>query len=737
MVKTSRERFDSAGQIKQISRRFGYSTIRTIQTTSHDEIAFTGHRSASVSVLHGLNGLTDWPSDQLSVEGRIAILGADPKTRRHVLGKPGRYEMVHSGNSFAECERASVAVSSALALPAILGVVGLALEFGDALVTRAETQLVADLAVHAAILAYRESGDTQAMTLAARNVAQLNGIAPDETFVVLDSDNSSGPVARVRITTPRPLVLSRVFAASNSLDVTVRSAATLDHGQAACVQALDANGAGISLSGGTSITTAGCAVSSNASVTATGGSRIETETLSYDSSTAPVFSGGASISAPDGSAARIVRSSAPDPLAGNAAISLAEGRLTTVAAMQAPTMPSVTTGPNIDFGWNIQATQQQATAVGCAANLAGSTWNFTCPSGATITLGNLTIGGGLNLDFALGGTADTTYIFSGFISNTGTSMRFGPANYDIAGGIFTSGGTTTRFGAGTLRIGRASTACGGSARYSICNTSSMIFDGPLQVELEGGISNSGGASISLGTGQANSFRIGPASNGDALTLGGGSNTLFGDATGAGGRFEVVGNTRTGGNSCLVIGAAAHHDFAGHLNLEGGVIFGSGLYTIDGYLHLGASGGGSSWCQGESISMRALGVTFVLSGSGVQLSNQNCRGRAAFCAGSGYNSMQIIPPSSGSFANLAVLGPLSPSVTVGAAFEGGAHGSQISGTFYFPHGPISLSGGASASGSSVGCLQIIGASVALSGGTSIASECVMGDTLGTARVRMIE
>ncbi len=645
--------------------------------------------------------------------------------------------MLHLPRCFSKCEHASVAVSSALALPVILGVGGLALEFGDALVTRAQTQRVADLAVHAAILAYGATGDVEAMTLAARNVAQLNGIASGETFVLLDPDSASGPVARVRITTPRPLVLSRMISASHSLDVTVRSAARLDHGQPACVQALDSNGSGIVLSGGTSITTAGCAVSSNTSVTATDGSSIVTDTLSYDSDTAPVFSGGASVTAPDGSAARIVRASAPDPMAGHAAVSLAEGRLALVAAMQPPSMPAVATGPNIDFGWNQSVTQQQAIAVGCTANLAGSTWSFACPSGATVNLGNLTIGGGLNLDFAMGGTADTTYVFSGSIRNTGTTMRFGPATYDIAGGIFTGGGTTTRFGAGTFRIGRAATGCSGSVRYSICNTSNMVFDGPLHIELEGGIYNPGGASLRLGAGQGNSYRIGPASNGNALALGGGSTTLFGDVTGAGSRFEVVGNTVTGGDSCLVIGAAANHDIAGYLNLEGGVIFGSGLYTIDGYLHLGASGGGSSWCQGESISMRALGVTFVLSGSGVQLSNQNCKGRAAFCAGSGYNSMQIVPPSSGPYADLAVLGPLSPNVSIGAAFEGGAHGSQISGTFYFPNGPISLSGGASASGSVVGCLQIIGASVSLSGGTSIASECVMGDTIGTTRVRMIE
>jgi len=529
-----------------------------------------------------------------------------------------------------------------------------------------------------------------------------------------------------------------MISAEQSLDVTVRSAATLDHGQPACVQALDPDGTGVTLSGGTSITTKGCAVSSNAAVSLSGSSKVVTETLSYDSDTAPVITGGASVTAPDGGAAKILRASAPDLLADSTAVSLARSRLAMLAAMQPPAMPAVVSGPDIEFGYTVAATQKQAIAAGCTASLSGNTWAFACPSGGTVNLGNLTIGGGLGLEFALGGTPDTRYTFSGSIRNTGTTMRFGPGSYDIAGGVFAEGSSTTLFGAGTYRIGRAATSCGGAARYSICNTGTMVIGDAALIELEGGILNSSSLSLAPGTGQGNSFRIGPASNGDAMTLGGGSTTIFGDAIGTGRTFDVVGNIVTGASSCLSIGAAANHDIAGHLDLKGGVVFGSGLYTIDGYLHLGASGGGSTWCDGANISMKALGVTFILSGKGLVGSNQNCKGQSAFCASSGYDSMQIVPPSSGPFANIAVLGPLSPGVSAGAAFEGGAYGGQISGAFYFPNGPISLSGGASASGAAAGCLQMVGATVTLSGGTSIASECVMAaGSTGMAHVRMVE
>lgn len=644
-------------------------------------------------------------------------------------------ELAYPRKNFVLDEGASVAVTSALAIPALLGIAGLALEFGDALVTRAETQRVADLAVHAGVLAYARNGNTEEMELVARNVARLNGFDASATTVRLDQTSAAGPVVRVTITTPRPLLLSQLIAASHSVDVTVRSAAMLEEEAVSCIQALDAKGSGITMTGGTSITAEDCAVASNATVGLSEGASIVTRTLYYDSDTAPSITGGASVTSPDGGAASIIRAPAADPMAEHAALALAQSRLAHVAGLQPVIIPTVSSGPNIEFGWNANA-EVQASAVGCSASRSGSTWSFACPSGATVNLGNLTIGGGLSLNFGTQGTADTTYNFSGFIRNTGEIMRFGPGTYTVARGIVTGGGTTTLFDAGTFRLGPSTASCDGATGHSICNTSTLAFGGPSTFEMAGGIRNSGGATLTLGAGVGNSFRIGKAANGAALRLEG--NTILGDATGAGNRFEVVGNIITGGGTCLSLGAAANHDIAGHLNLSGGVIFGSGVYTIDGYLHLGASQGGSVACWGESISMRALDVTLVLSGKGPLVSNQNCNGQAAFCAASGYDTMRLVAPKSGPFANLAVIGPLASGVTAGASFGGGASGSQISGAFYFPNGPILLTGGASAgSGTDGGCLQIIGATVTMDGGTATASDCNLGGATGGGRVRLIQ
>jgi len=75
--------------------------------------------------------------------------------------------------------------------------------------------------------------------------------------------------------------------------------------------------------------------------------------------------------------------------------------------------------------------------------------------------------------------------------------------------------------------------------------------------------------------------------------------------------------------------------------------------------------------------------------------------------------------------LAVVGPTSTSNTGGATLTQGGSNAQISGAFYFPYGPITLSGGASIGSTTdtTKCLQIIGSSITLSGGTAATSECI--------------
>jgi hypothetical protein len=74
------------------------------------------------------------------------------------------------------------------------------------------------------------------------------------------------------------------------------------------------------------------------------------------------------------------------------------------------------------------------------------------------------------------------------------------------------------------------------------------------------------------------------------------------------------------------------------------------------------------------------------------------------------------------ANLVVMGPTASGVTTGATFAEGASNTSISGAFYFPYGPVTLSGGASVGNGTGQCLELIGSQITLSGGTTLASTC---------------
>jgi len=580
---------------------------------------------------------------------------------------------------FAWDRRGSVSIVGALMLPILLGMSALAVEYGGAVLVKVETQRVADLSANAGASAYARRQNNSEMTMAAEGVAILNGLARENVRVTLEpSPVMPGAMAvRVTITTQRTLILARVLDTREFLDVEVDALAVAVAGEPACIQALDPSGSGVTLSGGTSVTADECVIASNARVTAPCGTHITATAVNYGSAAVPSQCN--NISTASGGAAPLNNMQTPDPLAGNAAIGLATARIATAAAM---TGPAIATGDDIHFGWNQSATRNQATAVGCVATFASSTWTLTCPGRTSVNLGNITIGGGLTLNFGSGGAATTVYNFSGGIHNGGGSvMLFASGIYNIAKGITVPDGSRTEFAAG-------------------------------------------------------SFRVGPANDGNAIDMNGGATLVMGSTITTGGTFQIVGNVETDGGTCLVFGAAANHDIRGYISASGAVVLGAGVYTFDGYFHLGSSNGGSASCNGTYGSLMATDVTIILSGRGAPTNGWQCRDQA-FCAAAGYSNMVLRAPSTGPFAKFAVIGPQNISVNSGAAFTSGASGSQISGAFYFPNGPISLSGGASASGGSSGCLQIIGSVVTLSGGTTLASECVAPVGGSQTTVRLLE
>ena len=88
-------------------------------------------------------------------------------------------------------------IVGALALPVVLGVGALTLEYGDGVLARVENPRIADLASYSGAIAYAATSSQAAMTDAARNMAVLNGIVPGSVSVALiDSPRTAGATFR-------------------------------------------------------------------------------------------------------------------------------------------------------------------------------------------------------------------------------------------------------------------------------------------------------------------------------------------------------------------------------------------------------------------------------------------------------------------------------------------------------------------------------------------------------------
>jgi Flp pilus assembly protein TadG len=624
--------------------------------------------------------------------------------------------------AFWRSRKASVAMVFALTLPVILGIAALVAEYGNALVTEANNQRVADMAAYAGALAYSKTNSTDSMVSAGTKVASLNGIASTDIQLALVTSpkTPTSQAVQATVTTGYTLLLSRVISTATNLPVSA-TAYTEFGGAASCILALDGSLTGVTLSGGTRITASSCAVNSNASVTVPCGTYITASVISYNTTLTQGCSG---------ISGSIVKNTTADPFAGNAGVATATGRIATVLAQTAPAAPTVTGGVDVDFNYKKDATELPANSIpaGCTATTSSSysaKWTITCTNGGNYTFAAITTYA--TFDFNTTGDGTSTYNFSGMVNLSGTN-NFGPGTYNFAKGVTTGGGSTTTFAAGTYNMGQSTANCS-SGRYSICNTSTLTFNGPSTFALSSGLRNTGGSTLTLGSGTTNSFRIGASSNGDAMTMDGGAKTTLADAT----LFQLNGHLNGGGGgSCTTISAASQHDIEGNFNVTGGIILGSGVYTVDGFMSVGASGGGNVTCGGVSVGVLAQNVTFVISGK-VLPSSGNCSG-LAFCVGAGYSSYILTAPTTGTLANLALIGPQSSSNTAGATFSQGATGAQITGAFYFPYGPLSMSGGAGLSGGG-GCLQLVASQITLTGGTTLASACVSGS--GAGKVTLVQ
>jgi Flp pilus assembly protein TadG len=634
--------------------------------------------------------------------------------------------------NFAGADRGAVAVMTAFALPVLLGIASLAAEFGHGLLTRTENQRIADQAAYAAAVAYSSTNSTTTMVSVAQNVAALNGVAASAvsaTLVASSPQTSTDAAIKVTITTTDALLLAPVLGFGNALSIDASAYAQIPGAVGSCVLALNTSGTGITLSGGTSVTGNNCGVASNNSIVVPCGDTITAKDINYDGA-APT------VSCPGGIVGSITKALTPDPLASNAGVVAAAARAVSDESLTGPTLSSVPLGTSISFDWTNSATAA-ATTVGCTASFSNPIWTLTCPAGGTYNFGSISLGGGITVNFNVNNSA--TYNFSGSINDSGSALTFGPGTFNVAQGVITGGGSTTKFGAGTFNIGAMTSNCGGVARYSVCNTGTLLsFGGPSTFNIAAGIYNGGGETISFGSGSTNSYSIGAANDGNALNFGGGSTNTFADATGSGDLFQVVGNLNETGGSCTTLPAAANHDINGNINFMGGLSLGSGLYAVTGYAGFGVSAGGDVWCSAANanVGVTGTGVTLAIAGKS-EITSGSCA-NTAFCVGAGFNHLSLVAPSSGTYQNIAVVGPTATSNTAGVSMNEGASATDFGGALYFPYGPLTISGGASIGNVTGQCFQIVASQITLTGsGAATASQCFATTTTASMAPVLVE
>lgn len=636
--------------------------------------------------------------------------------------------------SLRKDQNGGIAIMAAFCLPIVIGFAALAVEYGYGLLVRDENQRTADLASYSGALAYSETNSEVKMKAAAHRVAQLNGVDAADVSISLTKSPKDARVlvVHVAITTTNTLVLAPILGISPKLDIGAEAYSSIGSSENGCIIALDKSGSGVTLSGGVQVGASKCYVNSNSDLVAPCGTKITAKEATYFDGSSQPCPWTNNIMRSDGSPAPVTSQYTSDPLEDHAGVAELNQRFNLVREASWPSSVSATKGTDIEFGGNVAPPQTAAAieAIGCRYDPANYNpywmvkWDIIC-SGSTINVGSLVVHGNMQVKFNISGSKSTVYNFSGKIQNDfGTKLEFGGGTFNIAKGVY---GADLTFGAGSFHVGQGDDKCG-DARYSLCSSGKTTIDGPSTFVLDAGFYTGDGAMLKLGAGTSNSYIIGRSSGDNAIGLGGGSVTSMADARSGKGVFRVNGDINGGGGgSCLTLPATTQHDISGSVDLAGGARLGDGIYTVDGYFAVHTGGANCS----DTISVSGKNVTIIISGVKTP-SNWDCSGKS-FCL-TGGNAITLSAPQSGDYANLAVIGPQSAKNKTGAEITSGGKG-KISGAFYFPNGQIGFGGGGQIGDAAIGCLQLIGASISLSGGSQAMSECTLSS--GGGKVALVQ
>lgn len=614
-----------------------------------------------------------------------------------------------------------IAIIAAICLPILIGFAALSVEYGYGLLVRDENQRTADLSSYAGALAYSDTNSEARMKAAALHVAELNGVEPSDVAVSLSTSpkDSRLNAVHVEIKTTNRLFLAPVLGVGPELQIGAEAYSSFGAAESACIIALDKDGTGVTLSGGVQVGAPSCYVASNSDLIAPCGTKIIAKSATFYEGSSEPCPWSKNIVRADGGEAPITKQYTNDPLESHPGVAQLSGRLSLIRKASWPNKVSVKRGQDVFFGGDATPPKTAAAikAIGCDYDPSNynewytARWIITC-AGTRINIGSLVVRDNVQVKFNVSGSKSTTYNFSGKIQNSfGSRLEFGDGTFNVQEGVY---GADLTFGAGSFHFGMGDEDCG-TARYSLCASGKVTIDGPSTFVFDAGFYTGAGATLRLGAGTSNSYTIGKSSGDNAIGLDGGSITVMADASS--GVFRVNGDLNGGGGgSCITIPASAEHDISGSVNLAGGARLGAGSYTVDGFFSVNTGGSNCS----DNVAVSGKDVTIVLSGRETP-SDWECRGKS-FCL-TGGNAITLNAPKSGPYAELAVIGPQSSKNKTGAEITSGGR-AKISGAFYFPNGAIDFGGGGQLGDAGNGCLQLIGTSITLSGGSQAMSECTL-------------
>jgi hypothetical protein len=305
--------------------------------------------------------------------------------------------------------------------------------------------------------------------------------------------------------------------------------------------------------------------------------------------------------------------------------------------------------------------------------------------------GGLSQSGSAN--FVFNGSA-TYYIQSGITEGSSAALTFTntnsstPSTFYVAGGIKVSNGSAT-FPNGTYVI----TSSDGTAGIDVAGGDSATF-GNGSFNIAGGISTGGGSNLTIGSALYSSsiFQI--------PTVGSSGNAL-----------------NTGGGNTLSIGAFTNVDINGPVTIGGSsVTLGAAMYTVNGAVNMSSSGGGS------------------ITGTGVQVVSSG-----AISFGAGFNAINFSAPTAITATTDGQLGTVSLATNSSSAFTitAGASNTDVLGAVYAPNSALTLSGAGNLNGGGA-CLQVVTASIALSGGSSLSTTCTsLGSSSASSSVSLVQ